>query len=280
MTTTLKLWFSTIATTLINIPALLIFAAMYALLLVSAYLFISTREATVRQVLTTYALMVLIPALFFVWQAAIINRARDGEFRWRVILIDALTFFVATIPVLLIAWLVHYLLNKLAIRYPAPVLPVLPASAGPARTAPVHWPSLLFATLKFVLWGIAFPLASIHLWISLSGSQVRSLFRNGARSFLTTVASALARAFSAESVLIYAIGLIIFFVIPYVILVPTFTIKGNKTEFAVFVLRLLISFLLTLIGWVVTLSALAKNASAPVPHVSAPAVAIPTEAAA
>jgi len=278
--TTLRLFISTIATTLINIPALLIFAAMYALLLVSAYLFISTREATVRQVLTTYALMILIPALFFIWQSAVINRTRDGEFQWRVILLDALTFFVATIPVLLIAWLLHYLLNKVAVRYPPPILSVLPGAAGPAKPAPLHWPSMLFATVKFVLWGIAFPLASIHLWISVSGGKVRSLFSGGVKSFLGTIGSALARAFSSEPVLIYGLGLFIFFVIPYVILIPVFTVKGNKADFVVFVLRLLISFVFTLIGWVVTLSALVRNSPGPSSQVAAPAVALPTEAAA
>jgi len=38
------------------------------------------------------------------------------------------------------------------------------------------------------------------------------------------------------------------------------TIKGTKTEFAVFVAQLLVAFLFTLIGWVVTLTALSRNA--------------------
>jgi len=50
-------------------------------------------------------------------------------------------------------------------------------------------------------------------------------------------------------------------VLPYVALVPTLTIKGNKTEFTIFVLRLLLAFVLTLIGWVVTVSALTRNAA-------------------
>src|ERR1043165_2024392 len=102
MTTTLKLWLSTIAATFANPGALLVFAIIYAFLLVASYVFISIREATISQVLVTYALMILIPIAFFILQAAIINRAIDQKLRWRVILIDALKFLVVTILLLLV----------------------------------------------------------------------------------------------------------------------------------------------------------------------------------
>src|SRR6185369_17171008 len=120
--TTLKLWLSSIATTFANPGALLVFAIIYALLLVAAYIFISIREATIWQVLVTYAVMILIPIGFFTLQASIVNRVLDQKFRWRVILIDAVKFLAVTIPVLLLAWLLLYLLNKMSARYPAPLL--------------------------------------------------------------------------------------------------------------------------------------------------------------
>src|ERR1051325_7446479 len=172
MTTTLKLWFSTIKTTLTNIGALLVFAIIYAILLATFFRFIWIREATVWQVLFTYTFLILILADFFIFLAAIIDRVRAQKFRWRTILIDAVKFFVATIPVLLIAWLLAYLLNKLAVRFPAPALAALPVAQGPPKPMPLHWPNLLFATLKFVLWGVAVPLAAIHLWISIAGGEV------------------------------------------------------------------------------------------------------------
>ena len=285
--TTLKLWFSSIATTIANFGALLVFATIYAVLLVASYLFISIREATIWQVLITYALMILIPIGFFIMQDSIINRVLDQKFRWRVILIDALKFLVVTIPVLLVVWLLFYLLNKVSARYPAPLVEVLPINLAappttqtPPATPAIHWPSLIFATLRFVLLGVAFPLATIHLWIAVAGSGFRTLFGHGAKSFFKRIGSALAAAFSSDSVLMYGLGLIIFFVLPYITLVPTFTIKGNKTEFAVFVLRLLLSFLFSLIGWVSTLTALARTVPSLPPEVSAPAVAHPTEVAA
>src|SRR5678809_650836 len=130
MTTTLKLWFSTIATTLANPGALLVFAIIYAFLLVASYIFIWIREATISQVLVTYALVILIPIGFFALQASIIDRALDQKFRWRVILIDALKFLVVTILVLLVVWLLYHLLNKLSARYPAPVVVPPPVNKG------------------------------------------------------------------------------------------------------------------------------------------------------
>jgi len=136
---------------------------------------------------------------------------------------------------------------------------------------------LIFATLRFVLWGVACPLAAIHVWIAVAGE---GLFRDGAKSFFKRVGSALARAFSPDSVLVYGLGLIIFFVLPYLSLVPMFKLNGNKTEFAFFGLRLLLAFVFSLVGWVITLNALARTAPGLPPAVSTPAVAQPTEAAA
>src|SRR5690349_12549549 len=284
MTNILKHWFSAIATMFANPGALLVFATLYALLLVACYLFISIREATIWQVLVTYALMILIPLDFFTLQAAIVNRATDQRLRWRVILIDALKFFVVCIPVLLVVWLLHFLLNKIAVRYPAPVpiVEVLPPNQIelPPPTPPLHWPSLIFSTLRFVLWGVAFPLATIHLWIAIAGGEVRPLFSNGVKLFFKRIGSALVRAFSPDSVLLYGLGLLVFFVLPYVILVPTFTVNGNKRELAVFVLRLLLSFLFSLIGWVWTLTAFARTVPGLPPEVLPTPVAQPTEATA
>jgi hypothetical protein len=272
---TIKIFFSTIKTTLTSLPALAVFALIYALLLAAFFKFIWIREATVGQVFITYALMVLIPALFFIYQAAIIGRTRDLKFRWPAILIDAVKFFVATIPILLIAWLLSYLLNKLQLRFPAPALPILPVGTAPPTPRPLHSPTLIFATLRFVLMGVALPLTAIHLWIAVAGGEVRTLFAGGA--FFKRISTALGRALAFESVLIYALGLVIFFVIPYVILFVPFTPKGNKTDFAFFILRLALSFVFSFIGWVVTVSALTRNSLEALPEPApekSPAVAV------
>jgi hypothetical protein len=125
--------------------------------------------------------------------------------------------------------------------------------------------------------GVALPLTAIHFWIAIAGGEVRTLFAGGAASLFKRIGAAIARAFASESVLIYALGLLIFFVIPYAVLFVPFNPKGNKTDFVFFVLRLLLTFIFSLIGWVVTISALTRNtlenSPAPAPDRS-PAVAV------
>jgi hypothetical protein len=187
---------------------------------------------------------------------------------------------VVTIPILLLAWGIYFLLNKWQLRYQPPTL-VLNVPAGPPKSQPLHWPTLLFGTLRFILFGIALPLATIHLWILVAGREARTLFEGGAESFFKRVGNAMSNAFASESVLIYALGLIFFALVPYLLLFVPVTVKGNKTDFTIFILRLVLSFVFTLIGWVVTLSTLAKRtieASSVV--ASKPIPAAPAEAAA
>src|SRR6266567_4740508 len=62
ITANLKRWLESAREVLRNARALAICAGLYVLLLVTLYIFIATREATVWQVLITYAFLVLMPA--------------------------------------------------------------------------------------------------------------------------------------------------------------------------------------------------------------------------
>jgi hypothetical protein len=255
--TTLKTWIDATKALVTNPRALAIFAALYALLLATLYWYIATREATVWQVIITLVGLVVIPAEFFILQAAILDQARDQGFRWRAILIGACKLCVVTIPILIVAYVLWYLLNKWQMHYLAPKA-ALVFPPAPPKAQPVHWPTLLFATLRCLLFGIAFPLAVIHKWIEVTHNDVKTLFAGGAKGILKRIGRGCAHAFSSNSVLTYALGLIVFVVIPYALLFVPLTIKGNKTEFAVFVLRLVLVFVFTLCGWIVTVGALAK----------------------
>src|SRR5258706_987378 len=244
-------------------------AALYGLLLAPLYGFISIREATVSQVAITYLFLLLIPIEFFLLQAAIVHHATTGKFHWPQILRDAIKFAVITIPIVLLGFLVAYLLNKWQAHYPAPEAPlIVPGSRTPPPPQPLHWPSVLFATARLLLLGVALPLAAIHLWIEVAAQDVRSLFSGGSGIVLQRVGNAIARAFAFDSVLTFALGLIIFVIVPYAILFLGRPPKGNKTDFGVFIVRLLLVFLLTLIGWIITLTTLAKLEPTPTEPVS------------
>ena len=272
--TTLKAWISSAKTLMTNLRSLIVFVVVYALLLGTFYIFVSTREATLWQVLVTYLFLFLLPAEFFVLQAAIIDWARDLGFDWKRILRHALKIFVVTIPVIIIGWIIWLLVNRLAGRWPAP-LPPLVFDAKSAKPPPVHWPSLLFSTLRFLLFAVALPLAAIHLWIEATARDVRAAFGGGARAVFKRIAEALARAFASESVFIYGLGLIVFALIPYAILSWKPNIKGTKTDFTVFILQVVIAFAFILFGWIVTLATLVRSRpEPPEPEVVAPAAVV------
>jgi hypothetical protein len=257
---TIRQFLETTRAILTNLRALAIFAGVYALLLATLYFFIATREATVWQVLITLVFLVLIPAEFFIFQAAIIDRALDQKFHWRAILITAFKLFVATIPILIIGCVLFILLNKWQAHFPAPSAAALPVTPGrPPKPQPLHWPTLLFATLRGLLFAIALPLATIHLWIEVAACDLRASLRSGAKTILKRLGNRFSCAFTSESVLIYALGLIIFVLVPYLILFVPIPVKGTKTDFAVFILRLVLVFVFTLIGWIATVTTLAKT---------------------
>lgn len=259
ITETLKCWVESIRSLVTNVRALAILAALYALLLATLYWFIATREATVWQVIITLVGLVVIPAEFFILQAAILDQARDSRFRWRAILIDAVKIFVVTIPIFIVACVLWYLVNKWQLHYPPPprVL-VFDTPHGPPNPQPLHWPTLLFATLRCLLFGVVLPLATIHKWIEVTRNDLKTLLAGGAKGILKRIGRGCAHALSSNSVLTYALGLVVFVLIPYALLFVSLTIKGNKTEFTVFILRLVLVFVFTLFGWIVTVGALAR----------------------
>jgi len=265
----LKTWTGEIKHLLTTPRPLAILAALYAVLLATLYGFISIREATISQVAITFVLLVLIPIEFFVLQAATLHQARTQKFHWPQIGRDAIKLAVVTIPIVLLGFLLNYLLNKWQAHYPAPQpLLTFPGARTPPPAQPLHWPTVLFATARLLLLGVALPLAAIHLWIEVAAQDARSSFSGGARSVLQRFGNAFARAFAFDSVLTFALGLIIFVLVPYAILFMGHPPRGNKTDFAIFIARLLLVFLFTLIGWIATLTTLAKLEPTPPTPVS------------
>jgi hypothetical protein len=255
---TIKHFLENARATLTNLRALAIFAGLYALLLVTFYIFIATREATVWQVMITYAFLVLMPAEFFVLQSAILARARAGKFSWRQIFRGAVKLFIATIPIVVIALVFWALFDKFQLHYPAPKAALAESLRNAPKPQPLHWPTVIFATLRFLLFAIALPLATIHLWARVSGGDLRTLFAGGPEATVKRIGRWLARVFASDSVLMYALGAILFALIPYAVIFVPISPKGTKTDFAVFIARLLIAFGFSLVGWIATVASLSK----------------------
>jgi hypothetical protein len=266
---TIKRLLETTKALLTNPRAMAAFAVLYAVLLATLFGFMKIREATVWQVVLTMLFLALIPIQFFVLQASILQHARADKFGWAKLMRDAIKLAVVTIPIIVLGFAVVYLLNKWQARHLAPTVAALPIAPGPPKPAPLHMPTVLFATLRFLLLGVVLPLTTIHLWIEVAARDVRASLSGGAKTVLNRIGNVFARALAFDSVLIYALGLIIFVLVPYAILFAPIKVSGTKTDFAIFVARLLLVYLFTLIGWVVTVSALARTAAEPLPELPA-----------
>jgi hypothetical protein len=203
--------------------SLALMLAAYSGLLIAIYLFVSTREATIPQLLLTLLAVVAAPALFFVWQALSVNYANQPS-SVRKVAIDCLKLIVVSLPVIALTFLAVYGLNKI-------------------QTHPT-----IVTTVRYLLLAVVAPLFTIQLWIAIITSGLRALVRSSKRVLLGT--------FAPHSLLVYACGFLIFAVVPYVLLQNTIPIVRPWIEFSVLVARLAASALLIFLGWVTTVGAI------------------------
>jgi hypothetical protein len=206
-----------------NCRALILMLAAYAGLLVAIYLFVSTREATIPQLLLTLIVVVAAPVLFFTWQAGGINYAH-GPSRIRKVALDGLKLMVVSLPVIALTLLALYGLNKIE-THPTSV-----------------------TTVRYLLLAVIVPLFVIQLWIASSSSGLRSLIRCG-RGVLTGT-------FAPQSLFVYAVGFLFFAVVPYLLLQKSITVTRPWLELSLLVVRLTASALLIFLGWVTTVGAI------------------------
>lgn len=251
-------------TLLRNWPALLLINLLYALLLATLDLFISTREATIPQLSFTVLLALAAPVLFFMIQAAGINYTSTTGARALLgrALRDFFKLLLISLPVIALGVLVYYLLNKLQAHFPVPAFEASHETTRAALSAsttsqptpppmPLHWPSILISTLRILLLFVVLPLVTIQLWIAFIHEGIANTFKRLHR--------VIARAFATQAILIYAVGLLLFGLLPYFLTFTRTPIKNAWGELIIFGLRLLLAFVLTLWGWIITLGALTQN---------------------
>ena len=241
-----------------NWKALIVLAFLYAGLLVSLYLFVTTREATSGQVALTLLLTIVSPFLFFLIQTAGACQVRalgpidllkeSLKSVWKVVTVS--------LPLIALTILVLYLLGK-AQNYTGaatPDLSNLPYQVGPQNTDTRSLPSstTLLTAIRYLFIGLALPILAVHLWIASTKDGLLSTIKRSRRIFVG--------AFAPNSVLIYITGFLAFGLLPYLILFKTMPANSVWLEFGLFVGRLAVVFVLTLVGWVVTMSALAESA--------------------
>ena len=252
-----------------NRSALAIFAGLYALLLATLYGFIATREAKVWQILLTLVFAACAPVIFFLLQATIINNARTGKIDWYQSLGDSCKLALLALPLIFVGVGIAYLLNRWQAHFPAPHLPAIYVGP-PLPPQPTHWPTVLFATARALVFAVALPLVMIQVWVDLGKQNLLTFVRSGVRPVLRSLGQSLSRAFASQSVLTWSLGLIVFGLIPYVLLFVRVPLGGTWREIAVFSVRLVLVFVFTLFGWVITLSTFARINHDPIVPIPVP----------
>lgn len=205
---------------------LLLLLLAWAGLLTAIYLFASTREATISQLVLTLVVAIAAPALFFVLQAVSITYA-DGPVsgsRIRKLLFDCLRLVVVSLPVLGITLLAVYGLNKIQTHL------------------------TLVTTLRYLLIAVVAPMLAIQLWIATTNVGLRALVKS--------LRGVVGKTFAPQSMFVYGCGFLMFAVIPYLLLQIGTTIERPWLELSVLTLRLVASALLILLGWVTTVGAI------------------------
>jgi len=205
-----------------NRRSLLLIFAVYTALLTAIYLFVSTREATVSQLLLTLVTIVAAPALFFVLQAGIVSYA-DGPTS-RNLIKNSLKLVVVSIPLLALTLVAVYGLSKLQAHL------------------------TIVTTVRYLLLAVITPLLVIQIWIAATNDGLRTLVRS-LRKVLT-------RTFAPQSMFVYACGFLVFAVAPYFLLLKAIPSQRPWLELALIVVRLGVSALLILLGWITTVAAI------------------------
>ena len=201
---------------------LFVLLLLWAGLLTAVYLFASTREATISQLVLTLVVIIAAPALFFVLQALSVTYA-EGR-REKRLAIDCLRLVVVSLPVLMVTLLAVYGLGK------------------------VQTHVTIVTTLRYLLIGVVAPMLTIQLWIATT--------KSGLRSLVNSLRSVILKTFAPQFVFVYACGFLLFAVIPYVLLQVGPLIERPWLELSVLVVRLTASALLILLGWVTTVGAM------------------------
>jgi len=125
-----------------NKRALVLILMTYAGLLTALYLFISTREATISQLLVTFFSIAVAPALFFLLQSLSVTYASGSL---RKVAIVSFKLFIVSLPVIALTAFAAYSVN--------------------------------IATLRYLLIAFIAPLLAIQLWIATSNNGLRSLVK-------------------------------------------------------------------------------------------------------
>jgi hypothetical protein len=234
----------------------LIAFALYAALLAALYLFFTTREATMAQLLLTLLLAISAVALFFSLGALGLREAHNrgnrgnggngGNGGNRVViphLREALNgcwkLLLVSLPVLLVGWLVAAGISWIEFK----------ATGGREWEHGVV-PDVIAPGLRYLLLLFALPLIAIRLWIVTLGEGVGAALRGSGRSIV--------RALGPRPLLVYLLLAVVSGLLIYLLLSIRTPASNAWIEITLLGARIALAALVAFIAWMIALGALAR----------------------
>ena len=230
-----------------NWAALLISLSMYSALMGAIYLFFTIREATAAQVALNLVLPIAAVALFFLIQAMGLSYTRIGvgaAYLFKRSLGDCWRILLASLPIILVAWLIVYLFGKADQAFF-----IQPGAAG-SKAMKWGWGAIAVHAIQILLLHVLLPLIAIHLWIATVRGGLAAAFK-GFKRVVT-------RALAPRSLLIYAAICAVFGAIVYLLLFQHATFTGPWTQLWAVGIKTALALLLTFIGWLLTLGSISE----------------------
>lgn len=228
------------------------FVVIYIALLATTGIFITIREATIKDVLITMTLLIIVPALFFLLQAMCITLSETEStgdlIKSSVSIVRKVA--VISLPFIVIGIALFVILGRVE-NFFSPTLRERSIATLAREGEP--WVKVVFSTLRLVIFGIVIPLACIHAWLAVRRQSIRHV--------LSTFKSTITTAFGLRSIKTYIAGFVLFGLIPYVLIAIRTPSDRAWLEISMLTMRLVLAFGLMLVGWVITVVALQRGLS-------------------
>ena len=235
--------------------AIIVFLLLYSAMIGAVYLFFATREATIAQLILSFALALIAPVLFFVIQTMAVRYiANAGHARSLTVgaLRDFWKLLLISLAPILIVGLMIFILAQINVTPEQAVATSPPRPPGVKPAQPLQWQAIAIASVQYLLLCLILPLTLIHLWIAAGWEGLKAAVAGSFRI--------LGRALAPGSVLTYVIGFLFFAVAPYFLLFSKTEASSTWLDIALFSGRLALAVLLSLLSWVATVGALATLA--------------------
>jgi hypothetical protein len=218
---------------------ILVALLIYLLMLGAIFLFLTTRESSLGQILLGLVVSPLLAVLlFFIGQAFALQATRTGietSYKLRRAIIDCSKIIIATLPLIGIMVLTLYLFNQAEIR--------IEMQGGARWMEGLPW-------LKALLFAVIFPLLAIHTWILA--------VRDGAANAVRSVSRIFRQAFNPGSVLIYLVTAGTYGVLAWLLFQIRPRIDREWLELSLFAVRMGLALLTIFLGWLLLLGGMAE----------------------